>query len=192
MPFCRRYFQMHFGELTHVYLDWNFTKIRCQRSNPKCSNIDWDNDLLFKRRQYIMWTDDGLVSYRTYGSHGIDEIVHQPATQIIRRSLDSYAQRFVGIIIADNIRGLHLHIWFKILIVLLNPTSHAHTLAVLHLVWDKTTISFGIYDSYTHTWGLLHCHWVKCVIAPMAVFLGEFGSYDPPQVTMKKGTMRTS
>ena len=70
LTFSRRYFQMNFLQRKLLYFDSNFIEICSQGPSWQKPSTDSDNGLVMNKRQAIIWTNDSLVWWRIYASHG--------------------------------------------------------------------------------------------------------------------------
>ena len=74
--FCRRHFHVHFLEWKLSNFKWNFIEICYLGSNWQLTIIDSGNGLSPNRWQAIFWTNDGIVYWCIYASHGPIDLMY--------------------------------------------------------------------------------------------------------------------
>ena len=71
-PFCIQHFLMHFIKWKSLNFNWNFNEVCCWMCSWQYTSIGSYNGLAPRRRQAIIWSNDGLVYWRIYASLGLN------------------------------------------------------------------------------------------------------------------------
>ena len=77
LPFgtCGCHFQIDFLQWKFLYFHFYLTEIRWQGSNEQQSSIGSDNGLVPSRQRAILWTNDGLVNFKSMNLNQCTHVV---------------------------------------------------------------------------------------------------------------------
>ena len=147
-PFRRRYFRIHFI-VSKLYFDSNCTEICSPEFNQQKARTFSYNSLVPKKRQGIIWTNDGLVNWCTQDSLGLVELIKIQPGYIEGLTFIQESIAFNSFVRTTWPRFIVLFLfWF-----------------VVFVLW----LSWFTWCTYLYFSGLLTWPCANCIIAPMSL-----------------------